>query len=116
MLQSTYIHCPGIGLKTERELWEAGAHTWTDFMQLADELTIGPRKKDALAPLIEKSIERIHAADYGWFAKSLQSREHWRAFSSFHKRVAYLDIETTGGMDPGSLTVVGLYDGSRLRQ
>jgi uncharacterized protein YprB with RNaseH-like and TPR domain len=116
MLESTYVHCAGIGLKTERELWEAGAHTWNDFQQLADGLPIGPRKKEALAPLVDQSIVRLLATDYQWFARALQAREHWRTFSSFKKKVAYLDIETTGGMDPGSLTVVGLYDGIRLRQ
>src|SRR5262249_8317964 len=51
-----------------------------------------------------------------WFSRLLPSCEQWRAFSSFQKKVAYLDIETTGGMDPLSLTVVGMYDGIRLRQ
>src|SRR5205085_3661036 len=99
-------HCPGIGLKTERELWNAGAHTWSDFLQISDSLPIGPKKKEALSPLVEQSVDRLKASDYKWFAKTLQQREHWRAFSKFNKRVAYLDIETAG-MDPSSLTVVG---------
>ena len=37
--------------------------------------------------------------------------------SPFRPRVGYLDIETTGSYWPGlSVTVVGLYDGSGLRQ
>lgn len=116
MLDSTYIHCPGIGLKTERDIWNAGARTWTDFQQLGKELPIGPAKRASLAPLVDESIYRLSQSDHRWFAKSLQSREHWRAFTAFQQRVAYLDIKTTGGMDPLSLTVVGLYDGIRLRQ
>lgn len=116
MLESTYIHCPGIGLKTEREIWSAGARTWSDFQQLGPDLHLGQAKRNALTPLVDESIYRLKQADHLWFAKCVQSREHWRAFPHFQKRVAYLDIETTGGVEPGSLTVVGVYDGIRLRQ
>ena len=31
MLESTFIHLPGIGAKKERALWEQGIRTWDDL-------------------------------------------------------------------------------------
>ena len=116
MLESTFIHCPGIGPVTERALWEAGALKWTDYLSLADSIAVARRRRATLAPLVEESVVRLHRSDYAWFAGSLPAREHWRAYPAFRNRVGYLDIETTGGPDGGLVTVIGLYDGSNLRQ
>lgn len=116
MLESTYIHCPGIGPKTEQRIWEAGALTWADYTALGDTLGLSARLRSALDPLVDESVAHLACRDFGWFARALPPREHWRAFTSFRDRIAYLDIETTGALDSGSLTVVGMYDGYRLRQ
>lgn len=115
MLESTFIHCPGVGLKTERALWESGAGCWNEYLALDGALRKGGRHA-LLEPLVRESIDRFRAADFAWFARQLPLREHWRAYLTFKRRAAFLDIETTGGMGPDALTVVGLYDGLRLRQ
>lgn len=116
MLEATYIHCPGIGAKTERRLWSAGARTWAEFVALGEELRLSAAQRGRLAPLVAESVARLEAGDYAWFARHLPPREHWRAFTAFRDRIAYLDIETTGGVEPYDLTTVGVYDGRELRQ
>ncbi len=116
MLESTFIHCPGIGPKTERALWEAGAFRWLDYLALSDSLRVARRSRGLLSTLVEESVSRLSAADYAWFARSLPPREHWRAYPLFRQRTAFLDIETTGGPEGGLVTVIGVYDGTSLRQ
>jgi uncharacterized protein YprB with RNaseH-like and TPR domain len=115
VLESTYIHCPGVGEKTERRLWEVGAWTWSDFIAMGSKVQLPEFRRTALEPLIHESIHRLAKHDYEWFSRRLPQREHWRAFPAFRHRIAYLDIETTGGYGPHNLTVVGLYDGYRMR-
>ncbi len=64
---------------------------------------------------VRESLENVEVPAY--FAARLHAGEHWRLFREFRRRAAYLDIETTGTIWPGLLvTVVGLYDGERMRQ
>jgi uncharacterized protein len=116
MLTSTYLHCAGVGPTTEQRLWAAGASTWADLLRAPGDLPVGPRLRDALCEVCAESLRRLEARDARWFARQVPTREHWRAFREFRARVAYVDIETTGGMEPEDLTTVGLYDGSRLHQ
>jgi uncharacterized protein YprB with RNaseH-like and TPR domain len=116
LLESSYIHCPGVGLRTERRLWEMGARTWSEFRDGSSSLPLSPKLRSILEPLVLESIRRLHSGDYAWFAQRLPVREHWRAYPAFRDRIAFLDIETNGGMYPSDLTMVGLYDGQRVYQ
>src|SRR5947209_3201088 len=96
MLRHTFCHIPGIGAKTERQLWAAGLTTWSAI--LAQE---GPQKRAGLArrlpaSTVRDSITHHARANLSWFADRLPSAEHWRLFGDFRDRSAYLDIETTG--------------------
>ena len=31
MLQNTFLHIPGIGIKSEQALWKKGIRSWDDF-------------------------------------------------------------------------------------
>lgn len=116
MLTSTYIHMPRIGATVEKKIWSNGIKTWEEFMQGHDCLLIPPSKKDMIMTGIRDSVERLECRDFEFFAKSLPTSEHWRAFREFSDKVAYVDIETTG-LSPGSsyITVVGIYDGKEAR-
>lgn len=116
MLDATFLHCPGIGPKTERRLWAAGAESWSEYELRREQLGISPASKARLDPLVAESARRLEARDFAWFAEHLPQKEHWRAFPFFSDRVAYLDIETTGGLESSALTVVGLYDGAEMHQ
>ena len=116
MLEKTFVHVDGIGYQTERRLWDRGADCWRTF--LADP-TAFRLPKARLAPtldVVSRSVPALERGDYRFFADRLPQREHWRAFPKFADRTVYLDIETDGGTDFDSVTVIGLYDGATLRQ
>lgn len=115
MLTSTYIHGQGIGEATERRIWEAGGLDWQEFLVRESELPLSSRQRAVLVPLVEQSIERLREEDCGFFARSLAPREHWRAYPQFRERMAFLDIETTGMGMESAITVIGLYDGTKVK-
>lgn len=111
MLEHTFIHLPDYGPRRERRLWESGITGWNDFL---DRFGPSPYHK-SLCGRIASSMHALGRADPAFFATALPKGEAWRAFPSF-PRVAYVDIETTG-LAPATdyMTVVGLYDGKRVR-
>jgi uncharacterized protein len=117
LLEATYLHAQSIGRATERRLWEAGAHDWNTYLSVADKnWPLTHAQRSLLTPLVAESQARLAAEDFPWFAERLPAGEHWRAIPAFGHRLAFIDIETTGGMEPQDLTMVGVYDGYRLRQ
>jgi uncharacterized protein YprB with RNaseH-like and TPR domain len=116
MLESTYIHVEGIGAKTEQKLWSAGARTWGDYANRAVELRLSALQRLRLDAMVAESLRRLEQRDFAWFAENLPQREHWRAYPVFRDRIVFLDIETNGGLSPYDLTLVGMYDGTEMRQ
>lgn len=116
LLEATFSHAQGIGPTTERRLWQAGARDWEAYLDSPDTTwPLTSAQRALLTPTIEESQLRLESEDFAWFAKLLPSSEHWRAVPAFGHRLAFVDIETTGGMDPSDLTVVGIYDGHTMR-
>ncbi len=117
LLEATFLHAQGIGETTERRLWEAGAHDWESYLTESERpWPITGAQRGLLTPVIEESVARLEDEDFAWFAQRLPQSEHWRAVPAFGHRIAFVDIETTGGMAPDDLTVVGIFDGYRMRQ
>lgn len=117
LLEATYIHAQGIGHTTEQRLWQAGARDWNAYLAAPDtDWPLTRAQRALLTPTILESQERLREEDFRWFAERLPAGEHWRAVPAFGHRLAFLDIETTGGLGESDLTVVGIYDGWRLRQ
>jgi uncharacterized protein YprB with RNaseH-like and TPR domain len=110
MLTATFLHAPGVGPATERSLWNQGAYDWNLFMAQRGALTIPQRQRLSLMETVAESCEMLAQERRDWFARRLPRKEHWRAVSQFPK-IAYLDIETDGGMDSSAVTVIGLSDG-----
>ncbi|MEN6521228.1 MAG: ribonuclease H-like domain-containing protein [Armatimonadota bacterium] len=115
MLTSTFIHAQGIGLATEKRIWESGASDWLKFVEMQSEIGLSYRQLALLSPVVEESITRFDAGDYAYFAECLPKREHWRAFGELGDRAAYLDIETTGTSLGDGITVVGIYNGKTTK-
>lgn len=116
ILERTFLHIPGIGPQTERGLWRAGIHNWTSAR-----LSASPpagfsegrwRLLQSYATDSQASLQRL---DHRYFSSQLSSTHHWRAADAFRSRIAYVDIETDGGYGPHSITVVGVYDGTRVQ-
>lgn len=117
MLEATYLHAQKIGRTTEQRLWEAGARTWESYLAVPDAgWPLSKAQRAILTPLVTESLQRLEDEDFAWFAEQLPAGEHWRAVPAFGHRMAFLDIETNGGMNPDDLTLVGVYDGRTLRQ
>ncbi len=115
MLKRTFIHLPGIGLKTESHFWRQGLSTWEDFLAAGRVSGLNRLRLNLLKYLVQESLDHLEVARY--FACRLPGPEQWRLFRQFRGRAAYLDIETHGAAWPAlQVTVVGLFDGWRLRQ
>ncbi|MDK2892611.1 ribonuclease H-like domain-containing protein [Methanohalophilus sp.] len=116
MLTSSYIHIPGIGKVVEKKIWSTGTRSWDEFLERKHELPLPCSKSEKICQGIEESMDRLEAKDSEYFATSLPSSEHWRAFRSFSDSVAYVDIETTG-LSPSSskITVIGIYNGNDVK-
>jgi uncharacterized protein len=117
MLESTFIHIPGIGQTTEQRLWATGIRTWRDALDRVDKpLHFSPERWQVVQETLADSSRSLAALDHRYFAGLLAARDHWRAFPDFRHSVAYIDIETTGCAGWDKVTVIGLYDGTRTRQ
>lgn len=114
MLAHSFIFLRGIGPSREFSLWKRGVHTWDDFVAEREISHISPERKAEMDSQLEIAAEHLRAKDSGYFATRLPSREMWRCYGDFLDRVAYLDIETTGISSRSPVTVVGVYDGSRM--
>jgi len=112
-LEQTFIHIPGIGPKTERELWQAGITSWAEFGSFfTRSADIGFALRGRLEKYIPESVEAMRKKDAGFFARLSKLGEAWRLFPEFAERCVFLDIETTG-LSPvfDTVTMVGLFDG-----
>ncbi|MBM4275608.1 MAG: exonuclease [Deltaproteobacteria bacterium] len=115
MLKRTFIHLPGIGERTEAHFWRLGLLTWEDFLASDRIRGLGEERLTVLKEALEESLAQEDNPAY--FATRLPAVQQWRLFNRFRPRAAYLDIETTGAAWPSlNVTVVGLYDGVRMRQ
>ena len=112
MLNNTYIHIPGVGKSLEQKIWAQGIHTWEEFLEMEDRISIPSTRKAIICEGIKKSSERLAAKDYYFFTQCLPSAEHWRTYPLFSESVAFVDIETTGlSQRRDRITVIGIYDG-----
>lgn len=115
MLTSTFVLLNGIGLSTERRLWQEGALHWEDFLGRPSLPGISSARKTLYDRAILEAKTHLDAGHARYFKSSLKSRDHWRLFDSFRHRTLYLDIETTGmSARDGQITVVGLYRNGRM--
>ena len=114
MLSNTFCHIPGIGLATERALWEAGVLSWQDVLAGGLE-GLSPRRTDVLREHVEASVEALANDDAEHFYRRFPTHQQWRLFGAFRHSVGYLDIETTGlGAPQDSITTICIYDGDSL--
>ena len=115
MLKNTFCHIPGVGVKTEKNLWSSGIHTWDDYLRVLERSSSGGRKIRNWRDYIDRSMERLDNADPNYFSENLPTNQHWRMFPEFQGSVAYFDIETTGLGNPGDyITTIALYDGKKI--
>jgi hypothetical protein len=114
VLESTFCHIPGIGLRTERRLWDRGVATWTDAFERND-LPLSRGRVDQAHRILEDSRRALREGEPKFFIDRLAPAEHWRLIGRFRDHAVYLDIETTGLGASAEITTVALYDGRAAR-
>jgi len=115
MLKNSFQHIPGIGEKTERQLWESGIIDWSCFSNTA-QIKLSSKRIETMTDYIEGSKKNLQTNNPGFFSALLPAAQHWRIFSEFRNSTAYIDIETTGLQMWGcEITTIALYDGSSIK-
>ena len=89
--------------------------SWRDFLSDPNRAGLSPRMTERLACTLTESHDHLTAANHCFFSSRLPRPEHWRAYPEFAHRIAYLDIETTGLEEASEITMIGVYDGRRVR-
>lgn len=106
MIDKTFVHCPGIGPKTEERIKNTGIESWQDCLLRKDDLPFSGSKKAAFLDQIAKSINALKDDDIGYLVSSLPTREHWRILARYFHQATFFDIETTGLSSYDSLITV----------
>ncbi len=106
MIESSFCVLSGVGLKTERRLWQGGVGTWTEFLSSSTIAGIGPSRKAVYDEELGQAQAHRAEEDARYFGNRLPAREHWRLYEWLRPRAVYLDIETNSF---GQITVVGLF-------
>lgn len=114
MLDTCFIHLPGVGPGFAAKLNAAGVVTWDDAV--TKRLPCGEKKARTFLAGVRESQRRLEDGDVAWFGKALAPAEQWRLFPHFKGSAAYVDIETTGLSWPDdAITTIALYDGMTVR-
>ncbi len=114
MIKSTFLHIPGIGKKTERDLWESGIHSWDDFVP-DNAVRFSPSRRDTIGTCLLESRHNIQSGNPRYFSDRLPANQHWRFFRQFRESTAYLDIETTGLRAwESEITTIAVYNGESV--
>lgn len=113
MLLHTFSHIPGIGPKTEQNLWAAGVTSWQEWREPIP-IRMSANTAIEAETILAGSQSALEDDNPNFFTERLKSNEAWRIFSDFRHRTAYLDIETTGLDDFSEITTIALYDGHKV--
>lgn len=114
MLQNTFVMLDGIGPQRERTLWTTGIDSWKEFLSQARVPGISADRKSRMDCELIQANSRLRCRDSSYFARRVPRREIWRCLGDFRDSVAFLDIETTGVSFSSAITVVGVFDGTRM--
>lgn len=110
MLRNTFCHIPGIGVKTERQLWDQGLLSWDDVLDGVP-FKVRGKGRSVVEYYVRESVEHLENRDAAFFCRRLPENQRWRLFHEFSYSTAYLDIETTGSMNGVEhITTIALYD------
>lgn len=110
MLEQSFIFLDRMSLAGERRLWDAGVHSWDDFLSRENIQGIGALRKQFYDHQLLRAKELFRRRDMLGLATLLPHNQHWRLYDLFRERALALDIETSGYY--GDITVIGLHDGA----
>jgi len=110
MIRNTFMHIPGIGPKTEQNIWAAGVDNWDAFFS-REPSNLPAAKRQKLAVELAESVRQLDRRNPSFFADRLPAGQQWRLFDEFRGSIAYLDIETTGLEADCTISTIAVYDG-----
>jgi uncharacterized protein YprB with RNaseH-like and TPR domain/predicted nuclease with RNAse H fold len=116
MLKSTFLHIPGVGLKTEKMIWERKIYSWDDFVEKSKKVGISGSATARIKKWLKASETALRKKDVLFFAENLPKREYWRLYPTFKDSTVFLDIETTGlSFWYDDITVIGIFNGNNVK-
>jgi hypothetical protein len=105
-----------VGERTEQLLWQNNILSWEDYLKNPYQVRLPAKVHLNLSLFLRFSLNALLRGNIYFFKKLLPERELWRLYPEFKKRTVFLDIETTGlGEEKDYVTVIGLFDGEKLR-
>ena len=110
MIRNTFLHIPGIGPKTEQNIWAAGVDDWDAFFS-RESLNLSAAKRQKMAVELSESVHQLDRRNPNFFADRLPAGQQWRLFDDFRDAAAYVDIETTGLEADCAISTIAVYDG-----
>src|SRR4030042_1657920 len=96
LLESSFIHIPGISENTEKKIWNMGILTWEDLEKNVSELENITENLDVIKSYISGSKRALKSFNINFFKENFPSREYWRLYPNFKSRTLFLDVETNG--------------------
>jgi len=112
MIRNTFLHIPGIGPKTEQNIWAAGVEDW-DACFRRDSLKLPAAKRQRMDAMLAESVRQLDRRNPGFFTDRLPAGQQWRLFGEFRDGTAYLDIETTGLEADCTISTIAVFDGTK---
>ncbi len=106
MIDHTFLHCSGIGPKTEKRLKSLGFLSWNDCLQKPDDLPFKSQKREKFIQQLQNSQTALQSNDIPYLVSHLPIREHWRILGEYFTQATFFDIETTGLSSYDSFTTV----------
>ncbi len=106
MIDQTFLHCPGVGQKTEARLKSLGFLSWQDCLDRPAELPFSHSRKRLFLQEIQASLTALQNQDLTYLSCHLPPREHWRILAQYFPEATFFDIETTGLSSYDSFTTV----------
>ncbi len=116
MIKSTFIFIPGIGERTEENLWKKSILTWDDLKERAHIIGLSKAKRRVIEDYLDRAENALHKHDASFFAEHLPQKEYWRIYKEFRDKALFLDIETTGlSLYYDKITLIGTSNGHKIK-
>jgi len=115
LINECFLHCPGIGPKTENRLKEKGYRNWDDCLDNREGIPLSGRKRESFINEIERSSLALENEEIDFFIERYPAKEHWRILGRYYKNATFFDIETTGlSWHYNHASVISAYQNGRL--
>ena len=115
MIKSTFIFVPGIGEKTEENLWKKSILTWDSLKESARIIGLSKAKRRIIEDYLDRAENALCKHNGSFFAEHLPQKEYWRIYKEFRDKTLFLDIETTGlSLYYDKITLIGTFNGHKI--